>query len=127
MTDVTTGGCTAGDVMVVTTSGGTYAATRSTVGQSPAVIGVCAPNAGTVLGMPVVAAPSGQSVVAFSGIVTVGVVVDAGDIFPGDLLVSSNTAGKAQKAGASPAPGTVIGKALTTNATGTVPVLLMLR
>ena len=49
---------------------------------------------------------------AVVGIVPVKVNAENGPIRPGDLLTSSSTPGHAMRAGAKPAVGTVIGKAL---------------
>jgi hypothetical protein len=70
---------------------------------------------------------------AYVGVVTLGafkaIRVDAsyGSILPGDLLVSSPTAGHAMRAN-DPQPGTIIGKALGSleEGQGTVPVLITL-
>jgi len=68
------------------------------------------------------------SVVTHGAFKTVKADVSGGPIKPGDLLVASPTAGCAMKA-SSPAPGTVIGKALGELATGTgaIPVMVTLQ
>jgi hypothetical protein len=66
---------------------------------------------------------------AVAGRVPVKVSGENGAIAPGDLLVSSSTPGHAMRAPATPAPGTVVGKALGVHAVGTgvIEMLVMLR
>lgn len=87
----------------------------------PAVIGVCVPRAGLALGGSTV---GGRVLVSLSGVAQVQVDATEG-IAVGDLLVSGKS-GRAVKAGPSPAPGTVLGKALSPLAegAGTVAVLV---
>jgi hypothetical protein len=67
--------------------------------------------------------------VALAGVIPVRVTVENGPIRPGDLLVSSSTPGHAMRAPQSPAPGTVIGKAMQPleSGTGSIEMLVMLR
>jgi hypothetical protein len=66
---------------------------------------------------------------AVIGVVPVKVSAENGAIHPGDLLVASSTPGHAMKAGANPAVGTVIGKALGSveSGTGVIQMLVMLQ
>jgi hypothetical protein len=83
----------------------------------------------TAVGVAITAAEAGSDVpVAVSGVVACQVDAGYGAIVPGDLLVSSFSAGRAAL-GFEPAPGTVVGKALGSlpAGTGNVPVLLMPR
>jgi hypothetical protein len=68
------------------------------------------------------------SVVTHGAFKTVKADVSGGPIRPGDLLVASPTAGRAMKA-SSPAPGTIIGKALGELAAGAgaIPVMVTLQ
>ena len=67
--------------------------------------------------------------VALAGVIPVNVTAENGAIAAGDLLVSSSTPGRAMKAPPSPAPGTVIGKAMEplTSGSGSIEMLVMLR
>jgi hypothetical protein len=67
--------------------------------------------------------------VALAGVIPVNVTAENGAISAGDLLVSSSTPGRAMKAPPSPAPGTVIGKAMQPlgSEVGTIEMLVMLR
>jgi hypothetical protein len=95
---------------------------------SPLVVGVVSTKPGVVLGGGI-EDPVGGARVALAGRVPVFVTNENGTVFPGDLLVSSSTPGKAMKAPANPAPGTVIGKAVgfVDVATGTVTMLVLNR
>jgi hypothetical protein len=66
---------------------------------------------------------------ALAGRVPVKVTAENGPIRPGDLLVSSATAGHAMRANSTPKPGTVIGKSLgcLEDGTGEIELLVMLR
>jgi hypothetical protein len=70
-----------------------------------------------------------RPLVALVGVVPVKASAENGPIRAGDLLVSAATAGHAMRAGASPATGAVIGKALSAldAGTGRVELLVMLR
>jgi len=67
--------------------------------------------------------------VALAGVIPVSVTAENGAIAAGDLLVSSSTPGRAMKAPPSPAPGTVIGKAMQPleAGSGSIEMLVMLR
>jgi hypothetical protein len=66
---------------------------------------------------------------ALVGRVQVKVSAENGRIRPGDLLVSSSTSGRAMKAGKSPRPGTIFGKALgeLEKGTGVIEMLVWSR
>ncbi len=70
-----------------------------------------------------------HAAVALSGTVRVKVDAGYGAIEPGDLLISSPTAGHAMRASDPVPPGTVIGKALESidKGTGTIRMIVMLR
>jgi len=74
-------------------------------------------------------AAKGMPRLALSGRVPVKVTSENGPIRAGDLLVSSSRPGRAMRAPATPAPGTVIGKAMQKldSATGEIEMLVMLR
>jgi hypothetical protein len=63
--------------------------------------------------------------VALSGIVPCKVDASYGEILPGDLLVTSPTPGHAMRR-QDPIPGTVLGKALESLATGTDTILVLI-
>ncbi len=69
----------------------------------------------------------GEVPVAIMGIVPCKVSAENGPIRPGDLLVTSSTAGHAMRDG-NPKTGTVVGKALDTleGGVGVIPVLVAL-
>ena len=102
------------------------AATRS----STAVAGVISTQPGLTMGSADganVAEPGPQ--LALVGRVRVKVTAENGRIRPGDLLVSSGTAGYAMRAGKSPRPGTIFGKSLGNleGGTGVVEMLVWSR
>jgi hypothetical protein len=70
-----------------------------------------------------------HAAVALSGTVSVKVDAGYGPIEPGDLLISSPTAGHAMRAADPILPGTVIGKALERfeEGTGTIRMIVMPR
>jgi hypothetical protein len=70
-----------------------------------------------VFGIATAAASSANVDVAIAGVYQVN--ADATALVPGDLLVSSTTAGKVTKAGSTVASGTVLGRALSTKGAGT--------
>jgi hypothetical protein len=78
---------------------------------------------------PAGARPEQGPRLALTGRVPVKVSSENGPIRPGDLLVSSSTAGHAMRAASNPSPGTIIGKALGSlkEGNGTVEMLIMLR
>jgi hypothetical protein len=117
----------AGDVLVVSQQRD-RAVARSTEAASARVIGVVSTQPAFLGGdSEKIAAP--RVAVAMVGIVPVKVSAENGAISRGDLLVSAGTPGHAMKAGANPAYGTVIGKALGAldSGTGVVEVVLMAR
>jgi hypothetical protein len=92
----------------------------------PTVVGVMVAGAGVALGA---ASGEGSSApVALSGIARCKVDASFAAIMPGDLLVSSPTPGHAMRE-ASPLPGTVVGKALESLASGqgVIRILVTLR
>ncbi len=118
-------------------------------GSDPGVVGIVAAAAGLVLGAqqasakptadgrigaaaPTQATPDATAPievpVAFSGVASCKVDASFGAIWPGDLLVTSPTPGRAMRQEA-PLPGTVLGKALEPLAEGegTIKVLVVLR
>jgi hypothetical protein len=70
-----------------------------------------------VFGIATAAASSANDDIAIAGVYQVN--ADATALVPGDLLVSSSTAGKVTKAGSTVASGTVLGRALSTKGAGT--------
>lgn len=93
------------DVVVISPQGGVR---RSFEPAAKNIAGIVSTNPAQVLhdDLP-------QAVpVALSGVVPCKVTDENGAIFPGDLLVSSSLPGYAMKAPESPAPGTVVAKAL---------------
>lgn len=94
-----------GDVVVISPQGGIR---RSFEAAAKNIAGIVSTSPAQVLhdDLP-------QAVpVALSGVVPCNVTNENGVIFPGDLLVSSSLPGCAMKAPESPAPGTVVAKAL---------------
>jgi hypothetical protein len=104
-----------GDVVVVDREHPEFFA-RSDRSADPTVVGVVAADAGVALGVQTGEASS-SAPVALSGIARCKVDASFGPIAPGDLLVSSPTAGHAMR-DSSPLPGTVVGKALESLASG---------
>lgn len=94
-----------GDVLVISPDG---KLTRSTAAYQVSVMGVYSTRPGFVGGQDI----PGAIQLAVVGVVPVKVSAENGPILPGDLLVTSATAGHAMKAGPNPPQGTVIGKAL---------------
>jgi hypothetical protein len=74
-------------------------------------------NSSLVFGIATAAASSANVDVVISGVYQVN--ADATALAPGDLIVSSSTAGKVTKAGSTVASGTVLGRALSTKGAGT--------
>ena len=70
-----------------------------------------------------------RPLLALAGKVPVKATTEGGAIRPGDLLVASSTPGHAMKAAASPAVGSVVGKALEPldGGSGVIKMLVMLR
>jgi hypothetical protein len=89
----------------------------------PAVVGIALGESTAAEGQPL------QAPVAGTGFVTIKVDAQYGAIRPGDLLVSSVTAGHAMKAPDVLVAGTVIGKALEAleNGAGLIKMLVMPR
>jgi hypothetical protein len=73
-------------------------------------------NSSLVFGVATAAASSANDDIVISGVYQVN--ADATALAPGDLLVSSSTAGKVTKAGSTIASGTVLGRALSTKGAG---------
>jgi hypothetical protein len=92
----------------------------------PTVVGVVVGEAGVALGVR--PSEGGSAPVALSGIARCKADASFGAIAPGDLLVSAPTPGHAMR-DASPLPGTVVGKALESLASGqgVIRILVMLR
>jgi len=121
-----------GDVIVIDATGRRRFA-LSTAAESPLVAGVYATKPG-VLARPGDVADGGawrdvEVPMAITGIVPCKVCDEGGAVKAGDLLVSASIAGHAKKAPASPAPGTIVGKALEplAGARGKIEVLITLR
>jgi len=99
--------------------------------HSSAVAGVVSTDPGVTMNFTDAAAVAGRDGprLALTGLVAVKVCAQNGVIRPGDLLVASSTPGHAMRAPASPAPGTVIGKALGSldAGAGVIEMLVMLR
>lgn len=115
-----------GDVLAIGEDGEMV---RSTEANQPTVIGVHSTKPGFLGGAHDEADLTGKIPVAVVGVVPVKVTAQNGPIKPGDMLVASDTAGHAMKAGANPATGTVIGKALSglEAGTGTITMMVMLQ
>jgi hypothetical protein len=105
-----------GDVLVI---GEDSKLTRSTTPRQANVAGVYSTKPGFVGGQPVNGEKADAIPLAVVGIIPVKVSAENGPIRPGNLLTTSSTPGHAMKAGANPALGTVIGKALGTHKQGT--------
>ena len=122
-----------GDVMVVNENGAYLQCSDS---AQSTVIGVVVANPAFLAGNEL-DDEGAQSVnfdqlraLAVSGIVTINVTVENGDIAPGDLLVTSPTAGHAMKAAENTGQGTVVAKALEGFAgpdPGSIKAIVMLR
>lgn len=101
-----------GTVLVVAADG-TF--TKSTEAEDAKIAGVVALKPGLEFGRGMQdASPEGKRPMTVCGITPVICTTAGGDIAPGDLLVTSATAGAAQKVGGSPTVGTILGKALGT-------------
>lgn len=101
---------------------------RSSAAQTT-VVGVHSTAPAFLGGQPVDGDPTDHVPLAVVGVVPVKVSAEKGAIAPGDLLVSASVAGHAMRAGADPAMGTVIGKALQPLAggTGMITALIVLQ
>ncbi len=99
--------------------------------NSSFVAGVISAHPGVTLGAADAAgfARNSGPQLALVGRVLVKASAENGAIGPGDLLVASSTPGHAMRAPASPAPGTIVGKALgrLESGAGSIEVLVMLR
>ena len=116
-----------GDVLVIDPDG---RMARSSQAYQTSVAGVYSTQPGFVAGAGDDSANlSDQVPLAVMGVVPVKATAENGPIQPGDLLTSSSTPGHAMRAGADPAPGTIIGKALEPWETGSgvIQMLVMLR
>ncbi|MHC4925324.1 MAG: hypothetical protein ACYTG4_14810, partial [Planctomycetota bacterium] len=121
----------AGDVVVIDRKA-RRGFTLSTARESGLVAGVVSANPGVIGGLDPVAAVTKNRQerrinLGIVGIVPVNVTDENGAIEPGDLLVTSSTAGHAMKAPAKPRIGTVLGKALGTHTEGRGQVEVLLR
>jgi len=122
----------AGDVIVIDTTS-TRRFALSTAAESPLFAGVYATKPGVLARPGDVAGDqswkSREIPMAMVGIVPCKVCDEGGAISVGDLLVTSSVRGRAMRAPKSPAPGTIIGKALGSMdaAAGAVEVLLLAR
>jgi hypothetical protein len=118
------GSYSAGDVLIIDAHGKVK---RSDQASSTAVAGVYAPSvsAGAAFTVDSAVASGNEIPVALWGVVSTKV---TGPVAPGDLLVTS-TNGYAVKAGPSPAPGTILGKALSSlgYTNGIIDVLVTLQ
>jgi hypothetical protein len=121
-----------GDVIVIDTTS-TRRFAISTTADSPLVAGVYATKPGVVARPFDVAGDLSwkdrEIPLAMVGIVPTKACDEGGAIRVGDLLVTSSIRGRAKRAPANPAPGTIIGKALGAmdGSTGSVEVLLLAR
>jgi hypothetical protein len=122
-----------GDVIVIDETGKRRFALSSTA-ESTLVAGIYATKPGVLARPGDVAGAAGdwratEVPMAITGIVPCKVCDEGGPVKTGDLLVSASIAGYAKKASASPAAGTILGKALEplTGARGKVEVLITLR
>jgi hypothetical protein len=120
-----TQGLEAGDVLVIDLDG---ELALSTEPYQATVVGVYSTQPG-YLGGGDHLGDADYAPLALVGVVPVKASAENGAIVPGDLLVSSSTAGHAMAAGESPLVGTVIGKALEglESGTGVIQMLVMLQ
>ena len=119
-------GLAPGDVLIIGPDG---KLARSSEPFQTSVAGVYSTAPGLVAGMPETGAAPGSIPLAMTGIAPVKVSAENGAIRPGDLLVTSSTAGHAMKAGPNPPQGAVIGKALAplTGGAGVIKMLATLQ
>ncbi|CAG0936550.1 hypothetical protein TFLX_05431 [Thermoflexales bacterium] len=117
-----------GDVLVISADTD-RAVELSNKAYSTAVIGVYSTQPGYLAGAPDTDEALGGLPVAIVGIVPCKVSAENGAIHRGDLLVTSATPGHAMRAGADPAQGTVLGKALgeLKDGTGVIQILVTLQ
>lgn len=102
-------GLTPGDVLVIAPDGKLSMAVTA---FDQAVVGVYSTRPGFVGGAGDDVDLTGQVPLAIVGIVPVKASAENGAIRPGDLLVTSSTAGHVMRGGTHPPQGTVVGKAL---------------
>ena len=119
-------GLAPGDVLIIGPDG---KLARSSEPFQTSVAGVYSTAPGLVAGMPETGPVPGSIPLAMTGIAPVKVSAENGAIRPGDLLVTSATAGHAMKAGPNPPQGAVIGKALAplTGGAGVIKMLATLQ
>jgi hypothetical protein len=119
-------GLAPGDVLIIGPDG---KLARSSEPFQTSVAGVYSTAPGLVGGMPETGPVPGSIPLAMTGIAPVKVSAENGAIRPGDLLVTSATAGHAMKAGPNPPQGAVIGKALAplTGGAGVIKMLATLQ
>ena len=119
-----------GDVLVITTTRN-RTVERSTVAHSTRVAGVYATKPGVLLTERAADADHEDTVpMGIIGVIPTKVSGENGPIERGDLLVTSTTPGHAMRAGAQPAAGSIIGKALEPfegAGTGRINVLVSIR
>jgi hypothetical protein len=119
-----------GDVLVIATTRN-RTVERSTVAHSTRVAGVYATKPGVLLTERDIDADHADTVpMGIVGVIPTKVSGENGPIQRGDLLVTSTTPGHAMRAGAEPAAGTIIGKALEPfegTGTGRINVLVTIR
>jgi hypothetical protein len=113
------------DVLVIGPDGKLAKATEP---YQTTIAGVYSTKPGFVGGMPVEGESDGEIPLAVVGVVPVKVSAENGAIQPGDLLVTSSTAGHAMR-GVNPPVGTVLGKALESldSGVGTILALVTLQ
>lgn len=119
-------GLGAGDVLVIAPDGKLNMAEKA---FDQAVVGVYSTKPGFVGGAGDDVDLTGQVPLAIIGIVPVKASTENGTIRPGDLLVTSSTAGHVMRGGTHPPQGTVIGKALQglDEETGVIKMLVTLQ
>ena len=115
-----------GDVLIAGPDGKLALSTQP---YQASVMGVYSTEPGFVGGRPVEGDLPDSVPLAIVGVVPVKASAENGPIRPGDLLVTSSTPGHAMRAGATPAVGTVIGKALGSldEGTGVIRMLVTLQ
>ncbi|UCC64972.1 MAG: hypothetical protein JSV36_08020, partial [Anaerolineae bacterium] len=117
-----------GDVLVISASAD-RTVELSSEPFATAVIGVYSTRPAVRAGAPDTDDPLAGIPVAITGIAPCKASAENGPIQRGDLLVTSSTPGHAMRAGDSPAPGTVLGKAMQPleSGTGIIEVLVTLQ
>jgi hypothetical protein len=114
------------DVLIIGADG---QLTRSTAPYQTSVVGVYSTRPGFVGGVGEDDDLTGKVPLAILGIVPLKASAENGAILPGDLLVTSSTAGHAMRAGSNPPQGSVLGKALgeLREGTGVIDILVTLQ